>query len=132
MTNEGVGCKFARVRNCGAYYVYQMQKPTNWYYGFCVAQDQCTDARELGDRWRLITNPTIRAQSNSADQTTKKGWYRFTAGHGTMATYQPDSNYGGKHQLLFSLVVVFHIAMCLRILPPAVARYCKREGAGFG
>ncbi|XP_063691658.1 uncharacterized protein LOC134823987 [Bolinopsis microptera] len=95
MTNEGQACKFARVRNCGSYYVYQMQKPANYNYGFCVAQDQCKDARELDDRWRLIINPTIRSQSNSNDNTVKKGWYRLTVGHGTMPTYQPDNNYGG-------------------------------------
>jgi len=96
LNNEGQSCKFARVRNCGSYYVYQMEKPTSWYYGFCVAQDQCEEARELSDRWRLIVNPYVSSQSKAADQNTKKGWYRLAAGHGTMPLYEPDKNYGGQ------------------------------------
>ena len=53
MVNEGQACRNARVRNCGSYYLYQMERPASWQYGFCVAQDQCKDARDLDDRFVL-------------------------------------------------------------------------------
>jgi len=95
MTNEGQSCKWARVRNCGSYYLYQMEKPPSWQYGFCVAQDNCKDSRELADRWRLVVNPYISGQSKAADQTVKKGWYRLAIGHGTLPMFEPDTAYGG-------------------------------------
>jgi len=95
-TNENQACKQIRVRNCGSYYVYQITKTASSNYGYCVAQDQCTDAIELDDRWRLAVNPFVSGQSKAADQTLKKGWYRFTIGHGTMPLYEPDTNHGGQ------------------------------------
>merc|ERR1719223_1669259 len=95
LSNEGQSCQTARMVNCGSYYLYQM-KPTSYYYGFCVAQDQCSDAVKLHERWRLIINPYVSGQSSAADNKLKKGWYRMSLGHGTMPTYEPDEYYGGQ------------------------------------
>ena len=72
-----------------------MEKPPSWQYGFCVAQDNCKDSRELADRRRLVVNPYISGQSKAADQTVKKGWYRLAIGHGTLPMFEPDTAYGG-------------------------------------
>eukprot|EP00116_Pleurobrachia_bachei_P007278 sb/3467540/ len=96
LSNEGQSCQTARMVNCGSYYLYQMKPTSSYYYGFCVAQDQCSDAVKLHERWRLIINPYVSGQSSAADNKLKKGWYRMSLGHGTMPTYEPDEYYGGN------------------------------------
>lgn len=103
MTNEGQNCKPIRVRNCGSYYVYQLINTGSTNYGYCVAQDQCKDAQIIDDRWRLVVNPYVSTQSTAADNSRKKGWYRFTVGHGTMPQYEPDQYYGGQRYPTYHL-----------------------------
>ncbi|XP_020609788.1 uncharacterized protein LOC110048345 isoform X2 [Orbicella faveolata] len=90
---------YIKVKNCGAFYVYELQKTPACYLRYCVeAPDPCSNYHYLYAANRLVTY-TGQFPLRCDQRDINPGWYRFTgvSGNPKMPTNCPSKNRCGTH-----------------------------------